>query len=153
PCLEYEFIGGGDLAGLIVEWQRSGKRPSHEEVARLVADLAETVGFAHRLPQPIVHRDLKPANILLAPGAGGALKLKVADFGIGGVASQQAIRESTRGTTRGEFMASALRGSCTPLYASIQQMRGDDPDTRDDVYALGVIWYQMLTGDLTAGRP
>jgi tetratricopeptide (TPR) repeat protein len=51
------------------------------------------------------------------------------------------------------FLVSALRGSCTPLYASPQQMRGAAPDPRDDVCALGVIWYQMLTGDLTAGRP
>jgi tetratricopeptide (TPR) repeat protein len=153
PCLEYEFISGGDLAGLIVEWHRCGTRPTAEEVARIVADLAETVGFAHRLTPPIVHRDLKPANILRVAADDGSVKLKVADFGIGGVASQQAIRQSTRGTTRGEFLISALRGSCTPLYASIQQMRGDDPDPRDDVFSLGVIWYQMLTGDLTAGRP
>jgi tetratricopeptide (TPR) repeat protein len=153
PCLEYEFISGGDLAGLIQEWHRCGTRPSCEEIARIVAELAETVGFAHRLPQPIIHRDLKPANILRVGMADGSIKLKIADFGIGGVASQQAIRESTRASTRGLFLVSALRGSCTPLYASVQQMRGDEPDPRDDVFALGVIWYQMLTGDLTAGRP
>lgn len=44
-------------------------------------------------------------------------------------------------------------GSYTPLYASPQQMRGASPDPRDDVYALGVIWWQLLTGDLSAGRP
>jgi tetratricopeptide (TPR) repeat protein len=79
--------------------------------------------------------------------------LRVADFGIGGLATRQAITEQTRGTSRGMFLVSALRGSCTPLYASPQQMRGAEPDPRDDVYALGVIWYQMLTGDLTTGRP
>jgi formylglycine-generating enzyme required for sulfatase activity len=45
----------------------------------------------------------------------------------------------------------ALRGSHTALYASPQQMRGEPPDPRDDVHALGVIWYQLLTGDLTTG--
>src|SRR5262249_35273097 len=41
----------------------------------------------------------------------------------------------------------------TPLYASPQQTRGEPPDPRDDVHALGVIWYQMVTGSMTAGRP
>ena len=50
-------------------------------------------------------------------------------------------------------MTGALRGSYTPLYASPQQVRGEAPDPTDDVYALGVIWHQLLTGDLTAGPP
>ena len=50
-------------------------------------------------------------------------------------------------------MASVLTGSYSPLYASPQQMRGDKPDPRDDVYALGVIWYQLLTGDLSSPAP
>jgi tetratricopeptide (TPR) repeat protein len=104
-------------------------------------------------PDPIVHRDLKPANILVQRTADGEAHFKVADFGIGGVAVGQAIRESTRGTSRGRFLTSALHGSYTPLYASPQQMRGEPPDPRDDVYSLGVIWYQLLTGDLANGRP
>ena len=46
-----------------------------------------------------------------------------------------------------------MRGSGTLLYASPEQMRGDAPDPRDDVHALGVIWYQMVTGDMTRTRP
>jgi hypothetical protein len=80
--------------------------------------------------------------------------LRVTDFGIGGAAAAQALEQARHGTTsRGELLATALRGSHTPLYASPQQMRGDDPDPRDDVHALGVIWYQLLTGDLQAGAP
>jgi formylglycine-generating enzyme required for sulfatase activity len=81
------------------------------------------------------------------------VRVRVADFGIGGIAARHAREEATRGVTRGAFLATALRGACTPLYASPQQQRGEDPDPRDDVYALGVIWYQMLTGDLLAGAP
>ncbi|MFO0843716.1 MAG: serine/threonine-protein kinase [Gemmataceae bacterium] len=153
PCLEYEYVSGGDLAGLIQEWHRFPNRPTPIEISRVLHQLATIVGFAHSQSPPIVHRDLKPANVLVQGGVGGLPQLKVADFGIGGVAARQAMADNTRATTRGFFLATALRGSCTPLYASPQQMRGEAPDPRDDVYALGVIWYQMLTGDLTAGRP
>jgi serine/threonine protein kinase len=102
----------------------------------------------------VVHRDLKPANILVSERPGGKLAFRVTDFGIGGLAVQQAVAQSKRGTDSGQFLASTVRGAYTPLYASPQQMRGtDDPDPRDDVYALGVIWYQLLTGDLMKGRP
>jgi tetratricopeptide (TPR) repeat protein len=153
PCLEYEFVAGGDLAGLIQQWHRGEPKPSPTEISQAFHRIAEVVGFAHSQSPPIVHRDLKPANILRQIGPDGHAMLKIADFGIGGVATQQAIREQTRHTTRSLFLVSALRGSCTPLYASPQQMRGEAPDPRDDVFALGVIWYQMLTGDVTAGRP
>ncbi len=153
PCLEYEYVSGGDLAGMIQEWHRAAHRATPIEISRIFHQLATVVAFAHAQEPPIVHRDLKPANILVQAGPSGWLQLKVADFGIGGVATRQALTQQTRGTTRGLFLATALRGSCTPLYASPQQIRGEPPDPRDDVYALGVIWYQMLTGDLTTGRP
>src|SRR5262249_12975458 len=86
PCLEYEYVAGGDLAGRIQGWQ--GAAPDIARSARLVRELAGIVGFAHRLSPPIVHRDLKPANVLVQPAAGGGFSLRVADFGIGGVAAR-----------------------------------------------------------------
>jgi tetratricopeptide (TPR) repeat protein len=151
PCLEYEYVPGGDLAGLIGQWHRADPRPGPVRISREFRKLAEAVAFAHEQNPPIVHRDLKPANVLVDLREG--LRFQVADFGIGGVATRQAIRQHTCGPTRGGFLVSALRGACTPLYASPQQLRGEGADPRDDVYALGVVWYQMLTGDLTAGRP
>ena len=153
PCLEYEYIAGGDLAGMIGGWHKGGDRPSLADISRVFLKLARILAHAHGQNPPIVHRDLKPANILVRVSPDADPQLKVADFGIGGVASRQALAQNTRGTTRGLFLATALRGSCTPLYAGPQQMRGEAPDPRDDVYSLGVVWYQMLTGDLTAGRP
>jgi formylglycine-generating enzyme required for sulfatase activity len=104
--------------------------------------LAGIVGFMHSLDPPIVHRDLKPANVLLQPTARGTVALRVADFGIGSVAARQALAPGAASLTR------ALRGAHTPLYASPQQVRGEPPDVRDDVHALGVVWYQLLAGDL-----
>jgi hypothetical protein len=156
PCLEYEYVTGGDLAGLIRDWHRPPARPGpalSEQAARLVRDLAEIVGYAHRLDPPIVHRDLKPANILVQRGDDGRAALRITDFGIGGLAAGRAIEQTRLDSGRGQLQATALRGAHTPLYASPQQKRGEAPDVRDDVHALGVIWYQLLTGDLTAGRP
>jgi formylglycine-generating enzyme required for sulfatase activity len=151
PCLEYEYVSGGDLAGLLQDWR--GRPPGADRAARLMQQLSGIVAFAHRLSPPIVHRDLKPANVLVQPGPDGELTLRVADFGIGGVAARQAVAATGRGVTQGQFLVSALRGAHTPLYASPQQMRGGPPDPRDDVYSLGVIWYQILTGSLVSGRP
>src|SRR5262249_18186456 len=99
-------------------------------------------------------RDLKPANVLVQTSSTDARYcLKVADFGIGGVATDRAVAATARGVSRGDFLVSALRGAHTPLYASPQQMRGDPPDPRAAAYALGALWFQMLTGSLVAGRP
>jgi len=153
PCLEYEYIEGGDLAGLIHDWHRSSTGFSPDRIARLMLQLSEIVGFAHRLNPPIVHRDLKPANILVQKAENGEPKLKVADFGIGGIAASQVIAESRSDMTRGVMAATVARGSYSPLYASRQQMAGMPADPHDDVYALGVIWYQLLIGNLMAGPP
>ena len=155
PCLEYEFVEGGDLGGLIQAWHRQEGGPTPVQAARTVLRLAAIMAVAHAANPPIVHRDLKPANILVYKDAKQAdeIHFKIADFGIGGVAAQQAVRESQMGLSRGKLLVSGLQGSYTQHYASPQQMRGDDPDPRDDVFALGVIWWQMLTGDLGAGRP
>jgi hypothetical protein len=156
PCLEYEYVAGGDLTGVIREWHRPPGRPGPalaEQCARLILDLAEIVGHAHRLEPPIVHRDLKPANILVERVRDGRTALRITDFGIGGLAAGRVIEQERLGTGTGQFQATALRGAHTPLYASPQQKRGEAPDPRDDVHALGVIWYQLLTGDPAAGRP
>jgi serine/threonine protein kinase len=153
-CLEYDYVEGGDLGGLIADRKERGEFPPAES-ARWILQLASALQFAHELRPPLVHRDLKPSNILVQrDGTRGACSLKIADFGISALAAGQAIADATHGaTSRGETAALTLRGACTPLYASPQQLQGKAPDSRDDVHALGVIWYQMLSGDLTRGRP
>ncbi len=151
PCLEYEYVAGGDLTGLIHDRHRALGGCTPLAMSELIAQLAEIVGFAHRLSPPIVHRDLKTANILVSQLPGGALQLKVADFGIGGIAANQALKDAETRPTN--YVTAMATGTCTPLYASPQQQAGRPADPRDDVYSIGVIWYQALTGNLSAGRP
>src|SRR5262249_12362256 len=101
PLLVYEFVAGGELTTLIRDWHANPPADLVARSARLMHQLAGIVAYAHRLSPPIVHRDLKPANVLLEPTKGGA-RLRIADFGIGGVAAAQ-------GT--GHSMATALSGS------------------------------------------
>jgi serine/threonine protein kinase len=152
PCLEYEYVAGGDLGTLIAEMHRAQSPALFDEITRLMYELCGIIAFAHRRNPPIVHRDLKPANILVERSP-DARTLRVADFGIGGVAIACALTQTRLGTTPSDLMPTRLRGAYTPLYASEQQMNGGQADPRDDVYSLGVIWYQMLTGDLSKGRP
>jgi serine/threonine protein kinase len=149
PCLEYEYVDGGDLACLVTDLHRAGKA-TPLNMTRLFFSLVQAVGFAHRIQPPIVHRDLKPTNVLTTR-IEKRVVLKVLDFGIGGIAADQDQRLAAE--TVGQVSNTASAGTCTPLYASPQQRRGAGPDPRDDVYALGVIWYQMLVGDVTKEPP
>jgi hypothetical protein len=127
PCLQYEYIEGGDLGGLIDDWHRQPEKPLPERLARSLLQLAEIVAFAHRLDPPIVHRDLKPANILVQALKGGELTFKITDFGIGGVATALAIQASRVPTSPCAFLTMAVRPNwgvattptramtCTPL--------------------------------------
>jgi hypothetical protein len=154
PFLVYDYVPGGDLTRLIRGWHPEGRRPArlNSEATRLIHCLAEILRPAHALHPPVVHRDLKPSNVLLEPTTPGRVRPRVADFGIGGVAARQAL-ERIATTSQNEVLTTALRGAHTPLYASPQQLDGAPPDPRDDVYALGVLWYQVFTGDTTVGPP
>jgi serine/threonine protein kinase len=151
PCLEYEFVEGGDLTGLIQE-MHTGRTIKPEVANRLLLRLAEIVAVAHKAEPPIVHGDLKPANVLVRHTPDGKLLLRVIDFGIGGLAAARAAQETRQPTrSRSALLTEAVRGAHTPLYASPEQMArrlGERADPRDDVHALGVIWLQLITGDL-----
>ena len=97
---------------------------------RMVRDIADALDHAHR--QGVVHRDVKPDNILVR--ANGTCVLT--DFGIAQAASQLSGL-TTEGTAVG-----------TPHYMSPEQLRGDAVDGRSDIYSLGIVMFQLLTGDL-----
>lgn len=147
PCLEYEFVEGGDLTGLIAELHADGT-PASDVVARTVLQLTRIIAHVHRQNPPIIHRDLKPANILVRRELQD-LSFKIADFGIGALAAKKALLDYTTGKTKlAQQRLDTLLGAYTPLYASPEQVNGNFPDPRDDVHALGVIWYQLQTGNL-----
>ncbi len=151
-ALEYEFVEGPDLAGLIREWHADGKRPTPKQVIDTVRQIAEVVAFAHQLDPPLVHRDLKPANILVQRKPDGSLRFRLTDFGIGGIAAAKQVAATQRGNAAASA-ATSIHGSYSFLYASPQQMRAERPDPSDDVYSLGVIFWQLANGDLTDGAP
>jgi serine/threonine protein kinase len=146
PFLVYEYVDGGNLADLVLS-QASGKGLSPRTALHLVTQIAQALHFAHR--QGLVHRDLKPSNVLLTRSR----DIKLVDFGIGGAVVHQ-LTERSRATT-GQPQAttadqvSLLRGAGTPLYMSEEQRLGKSADPRQDVYSLGVLWYQLLTGDVS----
>ena len=125
PYFEMEYIEGGSLARRLdgTPWP---PLPS----ARLVAVLAHAIGDAHRLG--IVHRDLKPANVLLIDDE----TPKIVDFGLA-----KSIEADSKLTQSGVFFG-------TPCYAAPEQAEGLSKTVGPaaDIYALGAIFYQMLTG-------
>jgi serine/threonine protein kinase len=135
PCLEYEFVNGGDLAALIQDFHRR-KRMRLKTANEILVALAKIVAFAHRATPPIVHQDLKPANVLIRRLPDGKLALRVTDFGIGGIAAAQAQIDTKQSvSSRQGLLPEVVRGAYTPLYASPQQMTrraGELPDPRDD---------------------
>jgi formylglycine-generating enzyme required for sulfatase activity/serine/threonine protein kinase len=153
PCLEFPYIAGGTLVGLLEECRASAAGSfSPMQAQGIVGRIAKIVGPAHRATPRLVHRDLKPANVMVEK-KGGKIVLRVTDFGIGAVAAQPVLARSRSASSLRDNLSSVLTGSYSPLYASPQQMRGDKADPRDDVYALGVIWYQLLQGDLSSPAP
>jgi non-specific serine/threonine protein kinase/serine/threonine-protein kinase len=117
---------------LVVFCDRRGA--SLEERLRLFQAVCRAVHYAHQ--NLVVHRDLKPANILVT--AGGVPKLL--DFGISKLLDPDAERSAVDLT--------AVDRPLTPEYASPEQLRGEAITTTSDVYALGVVLYRLLTGEL-----
>lgn len=130
--LVMEFLEGESLSARIA---REGALPIDDVVA-LTLPLCAAIAAAHR--EGIVHRDLKPANLFLSRTRDGVMVPKVLDFGISKMVSD--------GMSQEELTASAaILG--TPHYMSPEQIRSTrDVDGRTDVYALGVILYECVTG-------
>ncbi len=133
PYMVMEYLEGADLAELV----RRGPLPISQAVD-FVLQACEAIAEAHALG--IVHRDLKPANLFLATLPGGVQSVKVLDFGISKLTGLSASGGQDSATR-----TKALMGS--PLYMSPEQMESSkDVDVRSDLWALGIILYELIAG-------
>jgi serine/threonine-protein kinase len=118
-----ELVEGGSLKAVMDR----GERMALPAIVRLMDQVLGALAYSHG--RGVVHRDIKPANIML--GADGAVK--IADFGIARI-------ESSTMTQVGTVMG-------TPSYMAPEQLRGEPVDARADIWAAGVLLYQLLTGE------
>ncbi len=109
----------------------------------LLAQVAEAVAMAHSVG--VLHKDLKPDNVLIYEGEGAAPRVRLTDFGSGAVTDPARLAEW--GFTRmGTQHTQPLAG--TPLYLAPELLQGHSPTVQSDLYALGVMLYQLAVGDL-----
>jgi formylglycine-generating enzyme required for sulfatase activity len=156
PFLVYRFIRGADLPRAYRAAVDAKDKPHWWQVAKIMRQIAKCLVPAHKLN--IVHRDLKPTNILVCgnPTNPSDYCYFITDFGIGGVATKLAIQRGTanaesRGATPTGTTEAALRRFYTRRYASREQQNPrEKPQLADDIYALGVIMFEMLLGDFEA---
>ncbi len=118
-----EFLEGQELKDIIA----SGRLPATEQVVDIIAQVADGLWFAHQ--QDIVHRDVKPSNIMVLKGG----IAKITDFGIARLPNSAV-----------KTMTGLILGS--PRYMSPEQVIGKSLDTRTDIFSLGVVLYEALTG-------
>jgi predicted Ser/Thr protein kinase len=118
-----EYLGGPTLVQLL----KQRKRLSVPEAVKIVTDIADALDYAHS--QGVVHRDVKPDNMIADENG----EFKLMDFGIAHV------EEGAQLTVTGSILG-------TPEYMSPEQASGQKVDPRTDIYALGIVFYQLLTG-------
>lgn len=134
-----EHIAGPSLGEYVNRRWEQQQEPALTEVLRLVAQVASALDYAHE--QGVIHRDIKPSNILLKPltrpdrEGDPALRAVVTDFGLA------KLREGDVHTLTGTFMG-------TLSYMSPEQCMARPLDGRSDIYSLGIVLYQLTTGQL-----
>jgi serine/threonine-protein kinase len=128
-----EFVDGSTLRDVVKAGQLA---PQH--ALAIVPHLCDALQYAH--DKHVIHRDIKPENILIAMDG----SVKIADFGLSRILENESEQEALTGTHQ-------VMG--TPRYMAPEQLEGSrGVDHRADIYSLGVVFYEMLTGELPIGR-
>ncbi len=132
-----EYIGGGTLRDLIRTVRQKNRFIQIDQIIQIGVHIAEALDYAHNFG--VVHRDVKPGNIILKrlpqpeKPSGAPFRAMLSDFGL------VKVSESTLKTQTGFTMG-------TPIYMSPEQCHGADLDGRSDIYSLGVVLYELVTG-------
>ncbi len=135
PFLVMEYVEGEALHDLL---EREGKL-SPEKALELMAAIAAGISVAHK--QGIVHRDLKPLNVMIVKDTPKMSEaVKILDFGLAKIKSGELLGSFIQAQTTG------LMGS--PFYMAPEQWADEEPDATSDIYSLGIMFYQMLSGDV-----
>ncbi|MCK6629461.1 MAG: bifunctional serine/threonine-protein kinase/formylglycine-generating enzyme family protein [Anaerolineae bacterium] len=122
-----EYVPGETLQARLTALNAAHQRMPLSEVIQTMASICDAVAYAHQ--RNMIHRDLKPANVMLSPQGQPILM----DFGVAKMLGE--VQHTATGAVVG-----------TALYMSPEQARGERPDERSDIYSLGVMLYEMITG-------
>lgn len=141
PFMILEWIASDENGGTdLRSWLRKGPLDYRLSLGFAI-DVCRGLSYAARKTPGIVHRDLKPDNVLIAQGP----IAKITDFGLAKV-FQEANVQVANGTNEARALCRTSNMGGTPLYMAPEQWRGEVPDARTDIYAVGCILYEMLTG-------
>ncbi len=146
--IESQYTVGGDLAEWAEEQGGADKVPLEERL-ELVAQVADALAAAHLVG--VLHKDVKPGNILITIDSEGGFKARLADFGVGRVTDTERLEAAGITIAGWTTLGSEEDGdsaSGTRLYLAPEVLEGRPPTLLADIYALGVVLYQLVTGHL-----
>ncbi|MGD2136471.1 MAG: protein kinase, partial [Gemmatimonadales bacterium] len=132
PYIVMQYVQGSTLA----EWMEDREKVPERDARRIIGEVAAALAAAHQ--REFVHRDVKPSNVLLEQESGRAY---VADFGVSAALSSEQQLEQTKLTATGMVVG-------TPVYMSPEQAASEAVTPKSDVYSLGMLAYELITGEL-----
>jgi serine/threonine protein kinase len=133
-----DFIVMELLEGQTLQQLLQSRRLTRDESIRIAEQMAEALHAAHA--KGVTHRDIKPSNVFVSPRG----HVKVLDFGLAKVAAEPRTGDETQ--TMDNHLSTPGQAMGTAPYMAPEQARGIELDARADIWALGVVFYEMLTG-------